>query len=140
MLFEVDDLSEASPATVSWCGMVYMEPEWIGSKIMFMKWFNNVPSSLKAHGKGNILIDLTNYLIPQIETKMFSSDHFMYCLPNISKHWLFTSYMRFLESLLMGNLSWEDVFKHEETEKDKEEARLALDELQGIDTSKKRED
>jgi dynein heavy chain len=40
MLFEVDDLSEASPATVSRCGMVYMEPDRIGTSVMLLKWFN----------------------------------------------------------------------------------------------------
>jgi dynein heavy chain, axonemal len=50
MMFEVDDLSEASPATVSRCGMVYMEPERIGSFIQYEKWFENLPSSLKTLG------------------------------------------------------------------------------------------
>jgi len=37
--------------------------------------------------------------------------------------------MRFLESLLMGEFSREQILNHEQTERDKEEARVALEKL-----------
>ena len=67
MMFEVDDLSEASPATVSWCGMVYMEPDRVGSFIQYKKWLDDLPTSLKSLGKGEILNELVSYILPTVE-------------------------------------------------------------------------
>ena len=49
MMFEVEDLAVASPATVSRCGMVYMEPESLGLSPFVTSWLNILPEKVKAN-------------------------------------------------------------------------------------------
>eukprot|EP00928_Gymnodinium_smaydae_P068047 TRINITY_DN5109_c0_g5_i1.p1 TRINITY_DN5109_c0_g5~~TRINITY_DN5109_c0_g5_i1.p1 ORF type:complete len:4182 (+),score=1201.92 TRINITY_DN5109_c0_g5_i1:1381-13926(+) len=47
MMFEVEDLAVASPATVSRCGMVFMEQVDIGWKVHVLSWLNTLPERLE---------------------------------------------------------------------------------------------
>uniref|UniRef100_A0A452IS51 Uncharacterized protein n=1 Tax=Gopherus agassizii TaxID=38772 RepID=A0A452IS51_9SAUR len=47
MMFEVQDLAVASPATVSRCGMVYLEPSLLGLKPFTGCWLRKIPDIMK---------------------------------------------------------------------------------------------
>jgi hypothetical protein len=58
MMFEVADLAVASPATVSRCGMVYLEPSILGIKPFVECWIRKLPDSVFAfRDKLNKLFD-----------------------------------------------------------------------------------
>ena len=49
MMFEVADLSQASPATVSRCGMVYLEPSILGLQPFVECYMKRLPDPVFKH-------------------------------------------------------------------------------------------
>ena len=49
MMFEVQDLAVASPATVSRCGMVYLEPSYIGLAPFVECWLRFLPENIEPY-------------------------------------------------------------------------------------------
>jgi dynein heavy chain, axonemal len=66
MMFEVEDLAVASPATVSRCGMVYMEPGAIGNEPLIKSWIKTCPETFSHHRK-NLLPTLESYFTKYLD-------------------------------------------------------------------------
>ncbi|CAF0823905.1 unnamed protein product [Adineta steineri] len=63
MIFEVMDLSQASPATVSRCGMIYLEPRVLGWRPLVESWVNHEIAEPLRVFKNEILA-LFDFLVP----------------------------------------------------------------------------
>ncbi len=64
MLFEVEDLSQASPATVSRCGMVYLTPSDLGVLPYVRTWVSSCYTTMQP-GHRAYLYELFETLLPQ---------------------------------------------------------------------------
>ncbi|XP_045030294.1 dynein axonemal heavy chain 7 isoform X2 [Daphnia magna] len=62
-IFEVMDLAQASPATVSRCGMVYVDPGDLGWQPLFHTWLKSFTANWKA-ALEPVLVSLIQWLIP----------------------------------------------------------------------------
>jgi dynein heavy chain len=63
LIFEVQDLAVASPATVSRCGMVYVQPDLLGWRPVLLSFLEKLPVGVTEEHKKDVLA-LFDWLIP----------------------------------------------------------------------------
>ncbi|XP_030655837.1 dynein heavy chain 3, axonemal [Nomascus leucogenys] len=96
LIFEPADLEQASPATVSRCGMIYMEPHQLGWKPLKDSYMDTLPSSLTKEHK-ELVNDMFMWLVqPCLE---FGRLHCKFVVQTSPVHLAF-SMMRLYSSLL----------------------------------------
>uniref|UniRef100_A0A670IHN2 Dynein axonemal heavy chain 12 n=1 Tax=Podarcis muralis TaxID=64176 RepID=A0A670IHN2_PODMU len=64
LIFEAMDLSQASPATVSRCGMIYLEPLQLGWLPLVTSWLSTLPEPLDQKEYQELFEDLFNWIVP----------------------------------------------------------------------------
>uniref|UniRef100_A0A8C7GT98 Dynein axonemal heavy chain 3 n=1 Tax=Oncorhynchus kisutch TaxID=8019 RepID=A0A8C7GT98_ONCKI len=62
LIFETADLEQASPATVSRCGMIYMEPHQLGWAPLRDSYMDTLPESLSTEHR-DLIVDMFNWLV-----------------------------------------------------------------------------
>lgn len=96
LIFEPEDLEQASPATVSRCGMIYMEPHQLGWRPLFESYMRTLPKQINEENQA-LIRDLFGWLLqPCLDFIRHECKFFVYTSSN---HLAF-SLMRLFSSLM----------------------------------------
>eukprot|EP00668_Euglena_longa_P039207 GGOE01050460.1.p1 GENE.GGOE01050460.1~~GGOE01050460.1.p1 ORF type:complete len:2722 (-),score=1086.70 GGOE01050460.1:98-8140(-) len=101
MIFEVQDLAAASPATVSRCGMIYTEPESLGWLPLFESWFAALPVHLSASKPHHVALirTLITWLVDPL--LKFVANSTVKVLP-LSDNTMVASFLRLVSTYIEG--------------------------------------
>ena len=96
MIFEVEDLSVASPATVSRCGMIYLDPVSLGIEPMIKSWLGSINKELFSAMRKSFNLLFNMLLQPSIS---FIRNHCIEPVPSVDAN-LCRSLMNIIDCLL----------------------------------------
>ena len=98
LIFETLDLEQASPATVSRCGMIYMEATSLGWRPLVTSWLKSLPKIIDSHNKV-LLSDLYDKFV-QPSLDLITINKLKKHIHPISESHLVTSLMKLNSQLI----------------------------------------
>ncbi|XP_008202999.3 dynein heavy chain 3, axonemal [Nasonia vitripennis] len=98
MMFETADLEQASPATVSRCGMIYMESSQLGWVAFFESYKNKLKEKILAE-QLELVTDIVDWLLPPLFLFIKKQCR---CFIDMGEPHMFVSFAKLLDVLLEG--------------------------------------
>ena len=129
MVFEVADLVEASPATVSRCGMVHFTPQGLGWQVQIKPWISQLPNQLKKEWTASFITDLIYAIVPPALKWLLDDEgpgRNELIHQTFSENWLVKSFLTLLEALLLKGQTRASLEAKEQEERDRKEAKEAV--------------
>lgn len=136
MMFEVQDLKEASPATVSRCGMVYISPDNLGWEVQTDSWIQKLPNAFRKQGIEELYSQLINLFVPGVIDFLYGLTDCEDSLAEekrieklrgpveIGKNQLFCYFLNLFESLLLNEDTRETLRIKQQQEQEKIEVEI----------------
>ena len=106
LIFEPMDLQAASPATVSRCGMVYMEPASMGWRVLLDSWLNTLPEHFTVEIK-ELISSLVDWVADHL--LIFIRAHIEEASPTQDQN-LLQSLFKIFKSTMTSDLSIQETF------------------------------
>lgn len=138
LMFEVENLNQASPATVSRCGMIYLEAsEALNWSSLVYKWLRNLPVIYDTENYIDLIRQFLDYFLPPIIVACAELQP--YAPIKSDTNWLVSSFLLVFEAQLldaetregMRNRIADEQFKEEQRKREEEEkARRELEQEQ----------
>ena len=120
IVFEVEDLAEASLATVSRCGMIYMEREDLSLRAIYERWYQLLPPIFQSENL-KLFFDQIYEMIFSFSLESLKED--VKVSYPINEHHLLTSALKIFESFFFKNKSRKQIELEIALERDKVEAK-----------------
>ncbi|XP_037908989.1 dynein heavy chain 3, axonemal [Hermetia illucens] len=105
MMFEPADLEQASPATVSRCGMIYMDPAQLGWTTLHKSFLNTLQSMLNEIYLG-LYEELVQWLVPAALNFLDDCKPMLETSPLYQYQMLSTFFLHFLQQTKQYNQTW----------------------------------